>query len=234
MLGDAILSSSRDVNDIYQRTMAQEDDIVPRLVKSSDSLPLIYQARVRAAVQDLLQKHKPNALTLSKIAIEARIPLAWLLAPYATANERSRLLRSNHTWLAYHDLRSWILFGDPAARLPLAKNQNRPQVTAEAFFGESIVSSKKSSEEVSDKSKQPSERTNAGPPSIRNLPALPCAPSNMLAAVKSFQGARGNTDLEQEISDDFGIELDTLIRWRNHGDELLQWALEQTKVETQN
>ncbi len=235
MLGDAILSSSHDVTDIYQRAMAREDEVVRRLLESSESLPLLIQKRVRTTIQQLRKQHKPNEITLSKIAAEARMPLVWLLAPFATTSEKSRLLYSSHTWLAYHDLRSWILLGDPAARLPLAKNQVRPLVTATDFFGESFMASKKGSEQASEKSKDPPTRTDdEEPPSADLLPAIPCAPSNFLTAVKSFQEARGNSGLEQEISDDFGIDLDTLTQWRDHGEKLLLWAIKRAKAQTQS
>lgn len=81
------------------------------LLRSDSSRPETVQIR------ELLRRLGPRGLRLADIGRLSQRSPEELLADLREAIDQSALHHIGHNWMARHDLRGWIVLGDPAARL---------------------------------------------------------------------------------------------------------------------
>ncbi len=235
MFADPIHAASHEVQKAYQRLAMRSSEVVNRLVDDRDltALPPELRGRVAKAVAERLTVGGREAITVQGVALSAGVHTSLLLTAYGGDESREQFTLRNQNWMAFHDLKSWILLGDPAARLPIRKNLKRRRITASEFFGYEISSRRVPSE------KQTTEPAPA-PPAAADAPAGLEVPAHlsaalgdddeMLAAIRGFRAARTRGETGRSVARDYGVTLEALKNWDAFVDRLIRWSLSRVRA----
>ncbi len=231
---DPIHTASREIKAAYTSLVSRSDAVAEKLIdKRYGELASQYHSPVDDAVRALLARGR-ESVTLSLIAQKAGVHELTLLAAHGNEDTRNQLRHRYHNWMAYHDLKSWIILGDPAARLPVRKNQPRPLPDPETFFGADFQLARERGADQANETTHPTPAiTTPAGRAAAELPVPPALPSalpddELLAAIRAFVGAATQSD-KGAVADEHGADYADLKRWDDYVNAMLRWSFERCR-----